>query len=79
MSKNKKFQPPAGFVVGVHINIMAIRALAEKLNMNPYKLARACERAGLMLQPDIMDLSGDAAKVILIQERDAGKPTDEQE
>ena len=75
MSKNKKFQPPAGFVVGVHINIMAIKALAEQLNMNAYKLARACEKAGLMLQADIMDLSGDAAKVILIQERDKGKDT----
>lgn len=78
MPKNKKFQPPAGFVVGVHINILGIRALAERLNMSPYKVARACEKAGVMLQADIMDLSGDAAKVILIQERDKGEKIDEE-
>jgi hypothetical protein len=65
VSKNKPFKPPAGFVVGVHINMLGIRALAKELNIEPIELALACERAGLMLQPDIMDLSGDSAKVLL--------------
>jgi hypothetical protein len=70
MSKNKKFQPPTGFVVGVHINILGIRALAEKLGLSPYAVAKACEEAGVMLNADIMDLSGDAAKVLLMSEKD---------
>ena len=67
MSKNKKFQPPAGFVVGVHINMLGIRALAEKLGLAPYKVAKACEEAGVALVADIMDLSGDSAKVLLLE------------
>ncbi len=67
MSKNKKFQPPAGFVVGVHINMLGIKALAEKLSMPAYKVAKACEEAGVALVADIMDLSGDSAKVLLLE------------
>lgn len=73
MSKNKKFQPPTGFVVGVHINMLGIRALAEKLGLSPYKVAKACEEAGVMLNADIMDLSGDAAKVLLLEENKNAK------
>jgi len=67
VSKNKKFQPPAGFVVGVHLNMLGIRALAEKLSLSPYKVAKACEEAGVALVADIMDLSGDSARVLLLE------------
>ena len=69
MSKNKPFQPPAGFIIGVHQNIFGIRGLAEQLNLVPHTVAKALETAGYALVPDIMDLSGDAAKVILLQEK----------
>jgi hypothetical protein len=69
MSKNKKFQPPAGFVVGVHLNIMGIRAISEYLTESPEELALALEKAGFAVVPDIMDLSADAAKVIKLQEK----------
>jgi hypothetical protein len=65
MSKNKPFKPPAGFVVGVHINMLGIQALAEQLGLSPYKVAKACEEAGVALVADIMDLSADSAKVLL--------------
>lgn len=68
MSKNKPFKPPAGFVVGVHINMLGIQALAEQLGLSPYKVAKACEEAGVALVADIMDLSADSAKVLLIKE-----------
>ncbi len=74
MSKNKPFKPPAGFVVGVHINMLGIKALAKELNMEPITVAQACERAGMMLQPDIMDLSGDSAKVLLEQQKKKVQP-----
>lgn len=69
MSKNKQFKPPAGFVVGVHINMLGIQALAEQLSLPAYKVAKACEEAGVALVADIMDLSGDSAKVLLAQEK----------
>jgi hypothetical protein len=69
MSKNKPFQPPAGFIIGVHQNIFGIRGLAEQLNLAPHTVAKGLEAAGYSLTPDIMDLSADAAKVILLQEK----------
>jgi len=69
MSKNKPFQPPAGFIIGVHQNIFAIRGLAEELGLTPHIVAKALETAGYALVADIMDLTGDAAKVILLQEK----------
>lgn len=69
MSKNKPFKPPAGFVVGVHINMLGIQALAEQLGLSPYKVAKACEEAGVALVADIMDLSADSAKVLLVKEQ----------
>lgn len=68
MAKNKKFEPPQGFIVGVHINLLGIRALADKLGLAPYTVAKACEEAGVALVADIMDLSGDSAKVLLLEE-----------
>ena len=65
MSKNKPFKPPAGFVVGVHINMLGIQALAEQLKLPAYQVAKACEEAGVALVADIMDLSADSAKVLL--------------
>jgi len=69
MSKNKPFQPPAGFVVAVHQNIWAARMLGEELDIPAVKVARALEKAGFYLAADIMDLSADTAKVILLQEK----------
>ena len=73
MSKNKPFKPPAGWVVGVHINMLAIKALAEQLKLSPYVVAKACEEAGVALVADIMDLSGDSAKVLLATEKQHDK------
>lgn len=67
--KSKKFQPPKGFVVAVHQNIFATRGLAQFLGISPYVVAKALEDSGYYLQADIMDLSADSAKVILIQEQ----------
>lgn len=66
MSK-KKFQPPTGFMVAVHLNILGIKALAEALKLEPVKVARGLEKAGFTLVADILDLSADAAKVIELQ------------
>ena len=70
MSKNKKFQPPAGFVVAVHMNMLAIKAVAAYLKETPIELALALEMAGFNLTPDIMDLSADAAKVLILQDKE---------
>lgn len=67
--KSKKFNPPAGFVVAVHANMLGIRSVAQQLDMFPETLAEAMERAGFMLVPDPMDLSADAAKVIKLQDQ----------
>ena len=65
--KNKKFSPPAGFVVSVHANILGIRSVAQQLDIFPEVLAEAMERAGFQLIPDPMDLTTDAGKVIKLQ------------
>lgn len=67
--KSKKFNPPAGFVVAVHANMLGIRSVAQQLDIFPEALAEAMEQAGFMLVPDPMDLSADAAKVIKLQEQ----------
>lgn len=69
MTKDKKPRVPEGVVAAVHINILGIKALAQQLGVSPYELAVACSKAGMMLQADVNDLSNDAAKVILYQER----------
>jgi len=67
--KQKKFTPPAGFVVAVHGNILGIRSVSKELDIFPDLLAEAMERAGFQLLPDPMDLSADAAKVIKLQDK----------
>jgi hypothetical protein len=67
--KQKKFTPPAGFVVAVHGNILGIRSVAKELDTFPELLAEAMERAGFQFLPDPMDLSADAAKVIKLQDK----------
>jgi len=74
MSKNKKFRPYEGYVVAAHINILLIRSLAKELNIDAGVVANACERTGVMLQADIMDLSADAARVI--PQQDKAKPNE---
>jgi hypothetical protein len=69
MSKNKPFQPPVGFIVAVHQNIFAARMLGDELGIPALQIAKALERAGFYLVADIMDLSADTAKVILLQEK----------
>ncbi len=68
MSK-KKFQPPTGFMVAVHLNILGIKALAEALELEAVAVARGLEKAGFTLVADILDLSADAAKVIDLQNK----------
>ena len=67
--KQKKFTPPAGFVVAVHGNILGIRSVAKELDMFPEVLGEAMEKAGFQFLPDPMDLSADATKVIKLQEK----------
>ena len=67
--KQKKFTPPAGFVVAVHANILGIRSVARELDIFPEVLAEAMEKAGFQFSPDPMDLSADATKVIKLQEK----------
>jgi hypothetical protein len=69
MSKQKRFEPPSGFIVAVHQNIFGVRCLAEELGTTPYVVAKALEESGFCLTADIMDLSADTAKVILLQEK----------
>lgn len=64
MSKNKKFNPPAGYIIAVRSNAYAVRAVALFLNIEPVTLADALERSGFQLVPDPFDLSADAKKVI---------------
>ena len=69
MSKNKKFQPPQGFIVAVHQNILGINAVASALEIEPVVVAKALEKAGFTLVADPLDLSADSAKVIGLQNR----------
>ena len=70
-SKDKKFQPDAGFVVAVHANILGIRAVANVLDIFPEELAQAMAEAGFQFIPDPFNLSSDAGKFIALQERHA--------
>lgn len=65
--KSKKFNPPAGYVVAVHQNVLGIRAVAQTLDIFPEVLADAMEKAGFQLISDPFDLSADAGKVIRLQ------------
>jgi hypothetical protein len=68
--KTKKFQPSAGFVVSVHMNKLGIRAVAAELDgMFAETLAEAMDKAGFQLVPDPFNLTSDAKKVIVMEER----------
>lgn len=73
MSKQKRFEPPAGFIVAVHQNMFGCKAVAQALDLQPVKVAQALEQAGFMLVADPMDISADTAKVINLSERSGVK------
>lgn len=68
-SKDKKFEPSNGLKVAVHFNIIAIRAMAQELNIFPEVLAEKLDSAGFMLVPDPFNMSSDAGKVIVLQNK----------
>jgi hypothetical protein len=68
-NKDKKFQPDAGFVVAVHQNILGIRAVASALDIFPETLAEAMGTMGFQFIPDPFNLSSDAGKVIVLQNK----------
>lgn len=68
-NKENKFEPSNGLKVAVHFNIIAIRALAEELDMFPEILAEKLDKAGLLLEPDPFNMSSDAGKVIALQNK----------
>lgn len=69
--KQKKFQPSQGFVVSVIQNAQAIRLLAEALESYPETVGEALERIGFQLVADPFDLSADATKLLIAQEKQA--------
>lgn len=70
-NKQNKFEPSTGLKVAVHFNIIAIRAVAKELETYPETLAEALDRAGFCLVPDPYNMSSDAGKVIVMQEKRA--------
>lgn len=69
--KENKFEPSNGLKVAVHFNIIGIRALAKELDTYPETVAEALDRSGFMLVADPFNMSFDAGKVIILQERRA--------
>lgn len=69
--KENKFEPSNGLKVAVHFNMIAIRAVAKELDTFPETLAEALDRAGFQLIPDPFNISSDAGKVIILQEKRA--------
>lgn len=69
--KQKKFQPSQGFVVSVIQNAQAIRLLAEALESYPETVGEALEKIGFQLVADPFDLSADATKLLIAQEKQA--------
>jgi hypothetical protein len=67
--KENKFEPSNGLKVAVHFNIIAIRALAQELDIFPEDLADKLDSAGFMLTPDPFNMSSDAGKVIALQNK----------
>jgi hypothetical protein len=68
-NKENKFEPSNGLKVAVHFNIVAIRAVAQELDMFPELLAEKLDKAGFMLTPDPFNISSDAGKVIVLQNK----------
>jgi hypothetical protein len=67
--KENKFEPSNGLKVAIHYNIIAIRAVAQELDMFPEVLAEKLDNAGFMLTPDPFNMSSDAGKVIVLQNK----------
>lgn len=67
--KQNKFRPNQGFIVSVIQNAQAIRLLAEALNTFPETVGEALEKVGFQLVADPFDLSADATKLIIAQEK----------
>jgi hypothetical protein len=68
-NKENKFEPSNGLKVAVHFNIIAIRAVAQELDIFPEVLAEKLDRAGFMLTADPFNMSSDAGKVIVLQNK----------
>jgi hypothetical protein len=69
--KQNKFKPSQGFVIAVIQNAQAIRLLAEALESFPETVGEALEKIGFQLVADPFDLSADATKLIVAQEKQA--------
>lgn len=68
--KQKKFTPSAGFVIAVIQNAQAIRLLSEALDSYPETIGEALEKIGFQLVADPFDLSSDATKLLIAQEKE---------
>ena len=69
MSKQKRFEPPMGFIVAVNVHEVAVNRVAQALGVAPYDLGIALEKAGYKLEPDPFDISADTAKIIALNLR----------
>jgi len=67
--KQNKFKPSQGFVIAVIQNAQAIRVVAEALETFPETLGEALEKTGFQLIADPFDLTADATKLIIAQEK----------
>ena len=67
--KQNKFKPSQGFVIAVIQNAQAIRVVAEALDTFPETLGEALEKTGFQLVADPFDLTADATKLIIAQEK----------
>jgi len=64
MSKNKRFEPPMGWVVAINHQQVSVTRVAQELKADPVLLGQALERAGYYLTPDFFDISADTWKVL---------------
>ena len=69
--KDKKFNPPVGYMVAVQHQMVMVTRLATVLGMNPVELGKKLEESGHQLQPDPFDISADSWKVMDIESKKA--------
>jgi hypothetical protein len=62
--KTKKFEPQIGWIVTINHQQVSVLRLAETLDMEPVKVARALDEAGYTLSPDTFNISNDVAKLL---------------
>jgi len=62
--KTKKFEPQIGWIVTINHQQVSVLRLAETLEMEPAKVARALDEAGYTLSPDTFNISNDVAKLL---------------